>query len=189
MSSVGTSFRLAPMSRLILILTVGLWALPIALLASAVFQPARAAPALLLVAIYAWAWLRFRPTRFVVHPATLEVVWPLNDWVVHACRRGRPLGRIWLVVDPTSRDRADVHLTHGSLRVDRTRERATVADFTGTTRGIHARACAVGLLTLCVQRCYSTHHTRAGTFAVKGAARRRSIERLDPGLESNLGWA
>jgi hypothetical protein len=23
---------------------------------------------------------------------------------VHACRRGRPLGRIWLVVDPTSGD-------------------------------------------------------------------------------------
>jgi hypothetical protein len=82
MSSVGTSFRLAPMSRLILILTVGLWALPIALLASAVFQPARAAPAVLLVAIYAWAWLRFRPTRFVVHPATLEVVWPLKRRVL-----------------------------------------------------------------------------------------------------------
>jgi hypothetical protein len=78
MSSLGTSFRLAPMSRLILILTVGLWALPIALLTSAVFQPALAAPALLLVGVYSWVWLRFRPTRFVVHPATLEVVWPLK---------------------------------------------------------------------------------------------------------------
>jgi hypothetical protein len=70
------------MSRLILILTVGLWALPIALLASAVFQPALAAPALFLVGIYAWVWLRFRPTRFVVHPATLEVVWPLKRRVL-----------------------------------------------------------------------------------------------------------
>jgi hypothetical protein len=35
-------------------------------------------PALLLVALYAWIWLRFRPTRFVVRPDALEVIWPLR---------------------------------------------------------------------------------------------------------------
>lgn len=35
-------------------------------------------PALLLVVIYAWVWLRFRPSAFVVHPNAIEVVWPLK---------------------------------------------------------------------------------------------------------------
>lgn len=66
------------MSRLILVLTIGLLALPVAFLAAAVLQSAFVAPALVLVAVYAWVWLRFRPTGFVVHPETLEVVWPLK---------------------------------------------------------------------------------------------------------------
>jgi len=40
--------------------------------------PAALAPALLVVAIYVWVWLRFRPLRFVVGPAALEIVWPLK---------------------------------------------------------------------------------------------------------------
>ena len=32
----------------------------------------------LLVAIYSWVWLRFRPTQFVVHQDVLEVIWPLK---------------------------------------------------------------------------------------------------------------
>src|SRR5262249_20308969 len=35
-------------------------------------------PALLVIAIYCWIWLRFRPTAFVVHPDALEVIWPLK---------------------------------------------------------------------------------------------------------------
>jgi hypothetical protein len=70
------------MSRLILILTVGLFALPVMLLASAVFQRAFLAPALILIGIYAWVWLRFRPTRFIVHAEMLEVVWPLKRRVL-----------------------------------------------------------------------------------------------------------
>ncbi len=35
-------------------------------------------PALLVVAIYAWVWLRFRPTQFIVHQHILEVIWPLK---------------------------------------------------------------------------------------------------------------
>jgi hypothetical protein len=77
-------FRLAPMSPVILILTIGLLALPVVFLASAIFNRLFTLPALLLVAIYVWVWLRFRPTRFVVHPAGLDVEWP--------CKR-RVLGR------------------------------------------------------------------------------------------------
>jgi hypothetical protein len=66
------------MCRVILILTVCLLMLPGAFLANAVFEIRLGAPALFLVAIYAWVWLRFRPTLFVVHPGVLEVVWPLK---------------------------------------------------------------------------------------------------------------
>jgi hypothetical protein len=73
------NFRLAPMSRLILILTLGLLALPCVFLVSAVFgRSQHVVSALFVVAIYAWVWLRFRPTLFVVRPDVLEVVWPLK---------------------------------------------------------------------------------------------------------------
>jgi hypothetical protein len=52
--------------------------LPAVFFATAVFELRFAAPALLLVAVYAWVWLRFRPTRFVVHSGVLEVVWPFK---------------------------------------------------------------------------------------------------------------
>lgn len=72
-------FPLAPMCSLIRTVTWALMALPLALLASAVFGPrVLAVPAGLVVSLYAWVWLRFRPSRFVVHPEALEVVWPLK---------------------------------------------------------------------------------------------------------------
>jgi hypothetical protein len=74
-----TSFRLAPMCRLILGLTLMLLALPVIFLAAAIYGPwVLEGPALLLVALYGWVWLRFRPRRFVVHPGMLEVIWPLK---------------------------------------------------------------------------------------------------------------
>ncbi len=73
------SFRLAPMSTMILILTLGLLALPLFFLVFAGFRRGLlSVPALLLVGIYGWVWLRFRPTRFIVRPGVLEVVWPLK---------------------------------------------------------------------------------------------------------------
>lgn len=67
------------MSRSILILTVGLLALPVVCLANSMFgESLLVAPALLLIVIYSWVWLRFRPTRFVVHAGVLEVVWPFK---------------------------------------------------------------------------------------------------------------
>jgi hypothetical protein len=37
-----------------------------------------AIPGALIAGIYAWIWLRFRPTHFTVRPDAIEVVWPLK---------------------------------------------------------------------------------------------------------------
>ncbi len=79
MSTPNTSFRLAPMSPLIWVLTLVLLLLPIAFLVqSSAARGWLTLPALLLVGIYAWVWFWFRPTRFVLHPGVLEVIWPLR---------------------------------------------------------------------------------------------------------------
>jgi hypothetical protein len=73
------TYRLAPMSPSILTLTLIVLALPPVFLVIAVFWTALLVrPALFLVALYAWIWLRARPTAFVVHPRTLEVIWPFR---------------------------------------------------------------------------------------------------------------
>lgn len=78
-SAGAASFRLAPMSRSICGLTGALLTLPLlGLGASWLVAEPLALPALLLAAIYAWVWLRFRPTRFVVRPHALEIIWPLK---------------------------------------------------------------------------------------------------------------
>jgi len=73
------TFRLAPMSPAILVLTVVLLALPLAFLGLApLWTPLLLGPAVFILTIYAWIWLRYRPTAFVVHPRALEVTWPLR---------------------------------------------------------------------------------------------------------------
>ena len=58
---------------------LGLLALPVLFVLSAVFGRALLIePTIFLVAVYSWAWLRFRPTQFVVHQDVLEVIWPLK---------------------------------------------------------------------------------------------------------------
>jgi hypothetical protein len=77
--SVGERFELARMSRVILGVTVVLLALPPLLLALAMVSGAPLmAAALLMTGVYAWVWLRFRPTAFVVGPDALDVIWPLK---------------------------------------------------------------------------------------------------------------
>lgn len=72
-------FRLAPMCRLILVLTAVVLALPLMfLLGAALGAPILVAPAFLIVVICLWVWTRFRPTAFVVQPHALEVIWPLK---------------------------------------------------------------------------------------------------------------
>jgi len=74
-----TRYRLAPMSPAILILTLFLLLLPLAFFVAAYGRHRFfALPALFLVFIYAWIWLWFRPTEFLVGPTDLEVIWPLR---------------------------------------------------------------------------------------------------------------
>ncbi|MEZ0336070.1 MAG: PH domain-containing protein [Gemmatimonadales bacterium] len=67
------------MCTLLRTLTLVLAALPVIfLVAGAVGPRALCLPALLLLLTYAGVWARFRPTTFVVHLASLEVIWPLR---------------------------------------------------------------------------------------------------------------
>ncbi len=75
----AVAYRIAPMCTMIRVLTLVLLVLPVPFaLGSAAGVPLLMAPAIILVALYAWVWLRLRPTKFVVHPDALEVVWPLR---------------------------------------------------------------------------------------------------------------
>jgi len=76
---MSNRFPLAAMSPLILIFTLVLLVLPVVFVGGAmVGQRLLLAPALFLVAIYLWVWLRFRPHWFVVTARDLELVWPLK---------------------------------------------------------------------------------------------------------------
>jgi hypothetical protein len=73
------SFRLAPMSPVIRVLTWALLVLPVGLGVGAAVGPrVLFVPLVLVVAAYVWTWLRFRPREFVVHPDRIEVRWPLK---------------------------------------------------------------------------------------------------------------
>jgi len=73
------SFRLARVSPLILTLTILLLVLPAAFLVGAVLGPhLLAAPAFFLIAVYAWVWLRFRPSSLTVDRTGIQVKWPLK---------------------------------------------------------------------------------------------------------------
>ena len=67
------------MSPLIFGLTLILLAVPFAFLASVAFERSLLlAPALFVIGIYAWVWLRFRPSAFIVRPDAIDVEWPLK---------------------------------------------------------------------------------------------------------------
>jgi hypothetical protein len=73
------TFRLAPMDFLMRLLTLALLALPPLFLVIALLGNRwLLIPAAFLVTLYVWVWLWFRPTRFVVHPRMLEIVWPVR---------------------------------------------------------------------------------------------------------------
>lgn len=73
------TFRLAPMSPIVLVLTLVLLALPIGFFLAVISGTHfHIAPVILVTAIYAWIWLRFRPSSFVVRDKSLDIVWPLK---------------------------------------------------------------------------------------------------------------
>ena len=73
------TFPLAPMCRVISVLTFVLLATPLALVTGAALgSELLLVPGLMVAVVYVWVWTRFRPTMFVVHPHALEIVWPLK---------------------------------------------------------------------------------------------------------------
>ncbi len=89
----AASYRIAPMCTMIRVLTLVLLVLPIPfVLGSAAGLPLLMAPAILLVALYAWVWLRLRPTHFIVHQDALEVGWCMP---VGAGGLGGGFGWLW----------------------------------------------------------------------------------------------
>jgi hypothetical protein len=78
-SADAQTFRIAPMSKLIRVLTIILLAIPVGLaIWAAVVVHVLLVPLALIVAIYAWIWLRFRPGAFIIHPDLVEIEWPLK---------------------------------------------------------------------------------------------------------------
>ncbi len=79
MNAQGTSYELASMSPEIRIFTLVMLALPVIFLAAAAFgMGPLGIPGLFMAVLYLWIWTRFRPTRFILHPGFIEVVWPLK---------------------------------------------------------------------------------------------------------------
>lgn len=72
------TFRLAPMSPGIAALTYSLFLLPVTFAWFGHLLPLLYGVAAFVVSIYASVWLWMRPTRFVVSPAGLRILWPLR---------------------------------------------------------------------------------------------------------------
>jgi len=71
------------MSPLIRAITLMLLALPVIFLALALTGARfHLVPGLCVLVLYMWIWLRFRPSRFVVHDQSLEVIWPLKRYAI-----------------------------------------------------------------------------------------------------------
>jgi hypothetical protein len=70
MCKVIRTFTLVALSILALLIIGALWSTLLLI------------PAAIVVAIYAWIWLGFRPTCFVVTPTTVEIIWPLKRRVL-----------------------------------------------------------------------------------------------------------
>lgn len=73
------SYRMAAMSPSILFLTLFLLTLPAVFVVLALYSTRlMLIPAAFLLALYAWIWLWFRPSGFVIRPDALEIAWPLR---------------------------------------------------------------------------------------------------------------
>lgn len=73
------TYRIAGMSRSLWWLSAFLLAIPVALLLAVLIgSQVLLIPLALVTVIYAWVWLRFRPTCFAIHPDTIEIIWPLK---------------------------------------------------------------------------------------------------------------
>lgn len=73
------TFRLAPMSPIIRSITMLLLTLPLGFLVAALGGAwIHVLPCFIVLPLYGWIWLRFRPSSFVVTDQSLNVIWPLK---------------------------------------------------------------------------------------------------------------
>jgi hypothetical protein len=85
-------YRLASMSASIRNLTAVMFCIPIAMAVGAMIMTRYLVGPLVIVCLaYAWVWLRFRPTAFIIHSDTLETIWPLKRreiqrGIIRSCR-------------------------------------------------------------------------------------------------------
>lgn len=82
--NMNYSFKLAPMSALILSLTIALWGLPFIFLLWAIFtagstQKATIAIVLFLLVLYGIIWVGFRPSRFLLTENQLTLIFPARQ--------------------------------------------------------------------------------------------------------------
>jgi len=142
-------FRLARMSLLFKALTTLLFSLPLGFCVEILRGNDKfAMPFVLLVVIYAWVWLRFRPGKFVIHPDGLEVIWSFKcrqvfseditkvsvvdrhalrqetGWGIRGRRCGRTLGWLgWLWIKRRDIGQVYVLRTDRFVRIERTGDR------------------------------------------------------------------
>ena len=76
------SFKLAPMSLVIRLMTFALLPIPLVFLLAGRSNPFLFPAGIFLVVIYAWTWLWFRPLVFRVEPQGLRIEWPLRSKLV-----------------------------------------------------------------------------------------------------------
>ena len=77
--SAARSYRIAPMSTVIRVLTALLFLIPVGMaIGAATGTRVLLVPLAFVVAIFAWIWLRFRPREFVIYPDRIEAVCPLK---------------------------------------------------------------------------------------------------------------
>jgi hypothetical protein len=73
--AVGKTFRQAPMSPVILVITLVLLILPLGfLLAAMVGARLYLIPCSVVMTFYIWIWLRFRPSCFILSSQSLNVI-------------------------------------------------------------------------------------------------------------------
>ncbi len=85
MAEPPRSFPLAPMSRVIILLTAVVLALPVIFIVAGLLSPVRSVlwgAAAFVVVLCAAVWLFARPTGFEVSSGELAVIWPLRRRVI-----------------------------------------------------------------------------------------------------------
>lgn len=149
------TFPLAAMSRDIRIVTMICFVIPAGMAIGVLLGARVLLPGLLFFPIYCWVWLLFRPTMFVIHPDSIEIVWPLKRRKIaresivavrmldaKELKREvgwgmRTVGGVRLAVDAAARHCSDVSVPDGSSALAGTWQRTAMAHQPRTPGRVH----------------------------------------------------